>query len=68
MVVDRMHTKYKFHVKRIQATGEGVRTPEGDVYLECYVGAEGPDENTTHHVRTMWGTEPQRCSNVTYFD
>ncbi|KAJ7577898.1 hypothetical protein C8J56DRAFT_737782, partial [Mycena floridula] len=52
--IEGLHRTYKEKVKRIQQTGEGHRDEAGNVYLECYVPAEGPNEETAEKYKNIW--------------
>ncbi|KAJ2935850.1 hypothetical protein H1R20_g1244, partial [Candolleomyces eurysporus] len=60
---DNLHAKYKEEVKHLQQTGGGIggnRQDSWDAneYLDCYVGAGGPDETTTSEACNLWASRP----------
>ncbi|KAJ2923796.1 hypothetical protein H1R20_g13294, partial [Candolleomyces eurysporus] len=62
---DNLHAKYKEEVKHLQQTGGGIggnRQDSWDAneYLDCYVGAGGPDETTTSETHNLWEEINQR--------
>ena len=60
-----MHKTYKTKVKRLQKTGEGIDQAEGhDIYLECYIGADGPNSDTPQKYRNIWSMYLCLCKDV----
>ena len=59
--VSSLTKTYKRHAVKLRTTGNGVRE-EGDndgsdseEYCNFYIGADGPDENTSDEAKNIWG-------------
>ncbi|RXW14813.1 hypothetical protein EST38_g11039 [Candolleomyces aberdarensis] len=62
---DNLHARYKEEVKHLQQTGGGIGgnrpdSRDANEYLDCYVGAGGPDETTTSEACNLWEEINQR--------